>query len=200
MGLTYGELKAKYGDCDSTYVQKILQLENGALFEYDDTNLSEYDFESLQRLINNTVNDGAQYGIGVWFPNSSIKFQETQVYNLVETTEYVPNYYFLSDSDGNISDDSKPINIRYPIKKIFPSLRPGYKMEEMVELAESMGANVLSWEGGIVTFNNEWNGGKEESYYNSNIKFELGGYLFKGLGSLQQNVGLDSCFTVSRDY
>lgn len=192
MGLTYGELKTKYGEEDPNCIQKFLRLENGGLWEYDDVNLSSNDLDFLQSLINHTLNEGAQYGKSILFMNSPIKFQETVLYNSGEVTRYIPNYSFLCDSEGNISNDSKPIRMNIAAKKLFPELTPLSSTEEMAKHAEDIGASNVEWDAGTYTFLNPWKGNTMDGHDYSKIKFELGNCTFEANNSFIDQIGLDT--------
>lgn len=197
MGLTFGELKAKYGGYNNDNIQKFQLFTNGALFDYDDTNYSsDIDKQFLQILLDDNTNKGAKYGSKIVFANSPLGYQETHTDKFgVAKSADVPNYCFLSDDSGNISDDSKPIYIGLPIKKIFPHLRPGYKIEEMKKPIESMGATNIECYSKPIEVYSDWFG----IFYPSletKISFAVGGHTFEQTASDCENVGLDRCFII----
>ena len=190
MGLTYGEIKAKYGEYELGNEHKdqwYYYLGNYINdFVYDstkedpvlETNFGVSDPEEIEKLTELFYGKGLPKGKEVFFTNSPVKVLTDE--NSVEKhnkVDFAPNYSFLVDDNGNIPDSNKVLRIQTQIGVLFPELPDDFEMDQFRSSIEAAGGTDIDIQDRYDQYINPWENNQLQGVRLTSVKFRLNGYL-----------------------
>lgn len=177
MGLTYAELKAKYGD----YEQGREEKNQNYQFNFS-KNIYYDDKYSTMETTDSSWDDFFKesypyYGKQVAFSNSPIKI----AYKDDSPEKYwgalwYPNYILEADSSWNILSDKKPVFIQTEVKNLFPDLPEHFELDVLQKKIESCGATNLEVSDDESSYKNPFAANAMVQSRTVKITFLLGGY------------------------
>ena len=179
MGLTYAELKAKYGDFrrELNYNGEMRDAK-GVIYKnlyYSDSYLTmESTDSSWDEML---AQDCPYYGKQVVFENSPVRIANKDDSPAKHWGgSWAPNYVLEADSSWNVLPDKKPVFIQTEVKNLFPDLPEKFELDVLQKKLEACGATNLDISDSESWYQNPWENNAMVGGRHVKITFLLGSY------------------------